>query len=90
MVGKGEWALPISESSIEQVLCDGLPLGDLVTSVAELYQSKAISADKLKTLERLWVMFTYTELENIWRSSLNHVTPVSLVEEEEVIQGGQL
>jgi len=89
VVRKGTWILPISEISIEQVLCDGLPLEDLVASLEELYQSRALSATTREKHERFWVAFTYTGLENTWRSSLNYVAATEGGEGEKVVRPEQ-
>jgi len=83
IVGRGSWMVPLSATSVEQILCDGLSLEDLVASVVELYQSNALKNDTIRELERFLVTFTYTGLENIWRSSLTYVD--SAENEEEVV-----
>lgn len=75
--------IPLSTTSVEQILCDGLSLEDLVASFADLYQSGTLNEDTLKELERLLVMFTYTGLENTWRSSLAYTEAAE--NEEEVV-----
>lgn len=73
VVGKGSWAMPIPHLSIEQLICDGLPLEDLVKSIIQIYKNNTLRAEASETFERFWIGFTYTSLEETWKRSLTYI-----------------
>lgn len=84
LLRRGEMKIAIHDLAIEQMLFEGLPLEDFVTSVVADYETLMSQKDLMTSTspfgnpQRLYTLTTYKSLEDVWRASREFVLPSTM------------